>query len=380
MALTLILAFQSRCRAVIGRIENTSRGPVFYHRGLALHLLRRSLPILGMTVFLAIYSSLRFSLLDIDFTRVLFHISLALLASRWGLDCLEYCDSGPPTVLRSFVSGQIKNFLRIYRVMVVFVLILALIAGRDSLTMWVARLLLSLVFLGWTAVFWLGIKRMFVQARRGGRAFPKPERIGWVKAWTYLVTGGTVFFQSDRLSHSRRDLVRRLEQNRGDSVLGLARPQCRPRMEGGSSRLHGTERRIHEYKRVPCALGVDTVCLGVLRCRPGGFHSPNLGPLRISEGMHGPFFQLHRLPWAACILRISGVLLAAAILVATRFAVRIGRTLLKEKILDKQSLERGLKDSVITITNYLGWSLGLILAPGDSGRERHFPGDGFRGA
>lgn len=63
-------------------------------------------------------------------------------------------------------------------------------------------------------------------------------------------------------------------------------------------------------------------------------------------------------------LNVKGIILAVGILYITRFAVRIGRSLLKEKILDRRSLEIGLKDSILTITSYLGWALGLLLALG----------------
>jgi small-conductance mechanosensitive channel len=64
---------------------------------------------------------------------------------------------------------------------------------------------------------------------------------------------------------------------------------------------------------------------------------------------------------------IKGIVLAIVIIFITQLAVRVGRELLKEKILDKQSLERGLQDSILTITSYLGWGLGLILALGTLG-------------
>jgi len=37
---------------------------------------------------------------------------------------------------------------------------------------------------------------------------------------------------------------------------------------------------------------------------------------------------------------------------------------LNEKVLDKKTLEPGLKDSILTILSYLAWSLGLVLALG----------------
>ena len=66
-------------------------------------------------------------------------------------------------------------------------------------------------------------------------------------------------------------------------------------------------------------------------------------------------------------LSIKGIVLAIAIIFITQLAVRVGRELLKERILDKQSFERGLQDSILTITSYLGWGLGLILALGTLG-------------
>jgi potassium-dependent mechanosensitive channel len=66
-------------------------------------------------------------------------------------------------------------------------------------------------------------------------------------------------------------------------------------------------------------------------------------------------------------ISIKGIVLAIVIIFITQLAVRVGRELLKEKILDKQSLERGLQDSILTITSYLGWGLGLILALGTLG-------------
>jgi small-conductance mechanosensitive channel len=44
--------------------------------------------------------------------------------------------------------------------------------------------------------------------------------------------------------------------------------------------------------------------------------------------------------------------------------LRVGRALLKEKVLNRRSIERGLKDSILTIASYLGWALGLLLALG----------------
>ena len=362
-ALTLIFALQSRGRTVIRRMENKSGETVFYYRGLALHLLRRSFPILGLTVFLAFYSSLRFSLLDIDFARLLLSICLVLLLSRWGLDYLEFVASGPPTALRSFVSSHLKRFFRIYRTVLVVVLILALLAGRDSMTMWIARGLISTVFLGWTAAFWIGIRRLTTEPRRDGRALPKPTRIGWIKAWTYLVIGGTMFL--NLIGYRILGGLWFVAWNKTAAILFWAwlglnvarewKEDLRADTEQEKEYTHTSGFHVRwsliQLFRAFCVF-VPAACI-LQFWDPSGF-------LRECTAR---FFNF-TVDMGSLHLSVSGVLLAAAILVATRFAVRIGRTLLKEKILDKQSLERGLKDSITTIADYLGWGLGLILALG----------------
>jgi small-conductance mechanosensitive channel len=61
---------------------------------------------------------------------------------------------------------------------------------------------------------------------------------------------------------------------------------------------------------------------------------------------------------------VKGLLLAVVIVCATHVATRLGRKFLSEKILDSRDFERGLKDSIITITTYVVWGLGLLLALG----------------
>jgi hypothetical protein len=78
---------------------------------------------------------------------------MVLAATQWGLDYLKYGFSGPPTVLRSFVFHHIKHFFQIVRKMAIIILMLHLIADRDSLLMWQLRNFLSAVFLAWAVVF-----------------------------------------------------------------------------------------------------------------------------------------------------------------------------------------------------------------------------------
>jgi small-conductance mechanosensitive channel len=52
------------------------------------------------------------------------------------------------------------------------------------------------------------------------------------------------------------------------------------------------------------------------------------------------------------------------ILFLTYLVTRHGRIILTEKILNHRHMERGLRDSIITIVTYLTWTLGIVLALG----------------
>ena len=96
-ALAVIIALPGRYRIILKRIEERCEGPQWYYRQLGLFLLRRSLPLLGLTLLSGFYSSAQFSLLNIDLGAFLFFILIVLLVTHWGLDYLNHGFRGPPT-------------------------------------------------------------------------------------------------------------------------------------------------------------------------------------------------------------------------------------------------------------------------------------------
>ena len=140
-----------RYRIILKRIEERCEGPKWYYRRLGLFLLRRSLPLLGMTLLFGFYSSAQFSLLNIDLGRFLFYVFLVLLMTRWGLDYLNRGFRGPrPTCGLSYPVTS--AFFSVLPAAIIVALVLFWIAGRDSLLAWMARAFVSAVLLAW-AVF-----------------------------------------------------------------------------------------------------------------------------------------------------------------------------------------------------------------------------------
>ena len=366
-ALVVIIALPGRYRIILQRIEEKCEGPQWYFRRLGLFLLRRSLPLLGMTLLFGFYSSARFSLLDIDLGRFLFYIFLLLLVTRWGLDYLKHGFRGPPTVLRSFVSRHLKRFFRIFRAAGSVALLLLWIEGRDSLLALIARVIVSAGFLAWAVLFWWQMTPVVREGVRDGQSMPDPKGISLVKGWTYLLFGGTLLL----------DLI-------GYSTLAghwfRAWTQSVALLFWGWISLNAVQEWHRACRAELAALDAENPATSALHwrwsliqlARVSWFFSLAAGMIWVWDPSGFIWSQLRyffdfMISIGSLNLSIKGVVLAIAIIFITQLTVRVGRELLKERILDKQAFERGLQDSILTITSYLGWGLGLILALGTLG-------------
>ena len=364
VALAAIIMFRGRYMNTLKRIEEMCEGPKWYYRRLGLLLLRRSLPYLAITLLFGIYSLVRFSLLNIEVGRFLFYIPLVLLITRWGLDYIRHGLRGQPAGWRSFVSSHLRRFLRVYRIAVIGFLILLWIAGRNSLLVWMMRTVVAAWFLAWTYVFWQRMKPVVAEGARLGQAAPNPKRVALVKGWTYLVFGGDIVlnlfgygYLAGQLFRSWNGSIALLfwgwislnalrEWNRDFRARAAAADEDNPLTSGYHWRW--------SLIQLARAVWLIVVAAGIVRVwDPSGFIWSRLGH----------FFGL-TITIGSIKLSFKGIILAIVIVFITHLALRVGRALLEEKILDKRSLERGLKDSILTISSYLGWGLGLILALG----------------
>jgi len=361
-----IIALQGRFRSLLQQIEKRGAdSPDWYHGCLGLRLLRRSRLYLGMALLFGIYSSAHLALLDIGLGRVLFYVFLFLLLTRWGLDYLEFGFRGQPTELRSYVTVQLKWFFLFFCGLILASILLTWIAGKSSLLAWAARIILSAVFLVWAVFFWRQMKIVVARGVRIGLAAPNPRWVALCKWWFYIVFGGHLLFYL--LGYS---------QLAGHWMFAWVGTVALLFWAWLLKQIIREWDRDHRAKMVRAA---------------DDEHAFN-----IADELSWPLIQLVRLLWfvglaaglawawdssgvlflqlkrfvdstvAIGSLNISakGIVLAALIIYLTRLVVYIGRSLIDEIILDRRTLEQGLRDTILTISGYLIWGLGLILALG----------------
>jgi small-conductance mechanosensitive channel len=362
--LAAIVALRSRVRRYLKRIEDRCEGTHCHYRRLCLFLLRRSLPYAALTLLFWVYSSVRFSLFDIGLARFLFYVFWVLLVARWGMDFINHGFKGPQTDLRSFVSLHLKRFLRFFPIAIIIVLALSLAVGVNSLLVWMANNIMMAVLLGLAANFWYRLKPVLAEQARNGFPVPNPVRMALMRGTTYLALGGALVLNlagysllAAQWSKSWAESVvlvflgwmsfKILQEFHRDFWAKLAAAQRKtPATSGGHWRWSMIQLAWVVW------LFILTAAL-VWVWDPSGV---------IWSGLER-FFNL-TFTVGSLNFSIKGMVLAVFIVFVTHLFLRVGRALLKEKVLDKRPIERGLKDSILTIASYLGWALGLVLALG----------------
>jgi small-conductance mechanosensitive channel len=241
-------------------------------------------------------------------------------------------------------------------------LILIWIIGRNSLLSWSVGNLFTVAYLAWAWIFWRRIKPVVAEGVRGGQAPPNPRWMALLEGWLYLVFGGGLLLSlvgygslSNQWFFSWIKLVALLFW--GWISLKAIREWRREHRASAASVVGDQPRTLaHQWRWSLIML----VWAAWLTCIAAGLLW-TLDSFGLLKAQLGHLLNLS-LAVGSLNLSIKGVLLAGIILFITHGIVRIGRTFLNEKLLQRQPWEQGLKDSILTITSYLAWGLGLLLA------------------
>jgi small-conductance mechanosensitive channel len=367
LLLALMGLLGRRLSAALKRAENAVEAPEGYYRHLALRLLRRSLPLLGLSLLLGIYSDVQLSLLSIGLGRFLYYIFLILLITRWGMDYLAYGISGPPTLLRTFVIQRLKRFFRIFRMMAVAMAFAMWVAGSNSPVSWMMRNLFGIILIIWAICFWRAMKPVLAEGLRLGQAAPNRQWLTVLMGWSYLVTGGTVLANLIGYDLMAGYWIKTWVYTVAVAFIGwISRSVINEWHHALQIKAASAEEGQHAASHHPISLSL------ILLIRFIWYSGMGASIIYIWDPSGFLILQLKRffdvsITIGSLKLNIEGLFLAAIIVFLTHIIVRIGRTLLDERFLRKKALERGFKDSVLTISSYLIWGIGLMLALGALG-------------
>jgi small-conductance mechanosensitive channel len=362
-----IVIGQSKICKPLKIFEEKLTVPDWRYSKMALQLLRHSLLPASLAFLFTLCLTFNWTFFNIGLARALSYLFIVMMLTRWGLDYLKLGFQGPPTPLRNVVVPRLKNLFRLVRLAGIVFILMDWLAGTGSPLSWLPWLAFFIWLLGWTVVFWRTMDVAVAEGAREGQAAPDPQRSKIWRGWSFLVSGGALFIYIAGYYYLARYWIASWIFTAIIILWAWISYQV-----------------IKEFRQAHQALAD---------------RSDEARPLGSVDQLRWALIQIARLVWyigfAWLIVRVwdrtgyvmqilvhffnltvsigslnislKGVIDAGIIIFLTHLINRVGQSIIDEKMLAKKRLERGLKNSILTVVSYLTWGLGLLLAMGTLG-------------
>ncbi len=365
-ALLLLSAimFRKNVRRYVKSVEERLSTPAWQQRRLALVLLRRSFVLIYAATLLWLYDQLELPHMNISMARFLSQLVFVLLLVRWGADFLNYGLNVSGRAVPTYTQKRLLFALQMLRLSMIAFLLLILVVGSDSLLIWIVRLVLEIVLLAWTISFWRHRQPVAVQGVRHGEPGATGTHVLLIRGWSYCVVGGALLIEltgygtlaAHWLVAWGKTVTLGLWAYIGWGVIHEWYAAQRAAAKGGDDGV-----------AVPVAAPVGWFMVQMARLLwLGALLAVGLLVWSSTDFMTATLARFFNLAFAVGSLTFSikSLLLAVIIVCLTHVATRLGQNLLRQRILDSRDFERGLRDSIVSITTYVVWGLGLLLTLG----------------
>ncbi|MFO8084223.1 MAG: mechanosensitive ion channel [Desulfobacterales bacterium] len=328
---------------------------------LTLRVFRRSLFALGIFLICYIYSQI----LEINSGASLFHLALTLLFiwlfTKWPIDILKLWNKGDRPELTFAVRFRIRLLIDFIRYFAIAYVVIEWLISSTSIILVLGRFIFEISLLLWAASFWRLLRRrasdFFSIEYKGIRVFRSITSgilyvvvgvgfvldlagFGKLASYWYTSMGKTsiALMWAALLFLSLREMARKTPAAAPISDGYLTKPP--------SSFLRWIALRLSWVLVAFFSLFAILLAWGAKQ------------PLMVN------IFNVLNYPFHLGQMRFSllNLFYAFLIVLLTKGVVRFWQHILRDKLLDQSGLEPGLKDSVISITVYLVWVIGILIA------------------
>jgi small-conductance mechanosensitive channel len=359
---TVAAALVIRLRRHCSNYKQRPVVPTHRWRFLCVRLIRRSLILLGIVLVLYSYDIIQSSHYRLPFHQPVFNILLILLFSRWLIDYLKFRQHDE----NLFVPQELEpKFYRItiwLRYFAVAYVVIHWAVGEDSLILFSGRLFIEIYLTAGCVTFWQAYQnanRTLVQDQT------TPKKISYTSLMmlSYLITLGALIIEL--YGYPTMALYWLVSWARSLAVLLWAVILFNIIIEW--RRDYQPPEVISEAEPPPPAYPIQRlfVSVGWLLWFCGLMVALILA-WSTKQNVFAFIYVILSKSFSIGKISLSplGLLFAVLILFLTLILTRLGKYLIAEKVFVESDLEAGLQDSVTTISIYVMWGLGLVMALG----------------
>ncbi|SMC24434.1 Small-conductance mechanosensitive channel [Desulfacinum hydrothermale DSM 13146] len=327
---------------------------------LAVQLLARSLPLAGAVVFATGYGLARNLYDTFPPLRLLVSLLLLWLFTSWGIQFLSLMKERGTGPLGTFVRRRLRLALSVARWALLAYFCLQEVLGRAGALLLIYRFFLEVLFLAWTLAVGSGLKMRIQDVHPdGSRVLSSAARL--FPLWLYGVA--TVGLLLELAGYGLLAVLWYAGWAR-TAVVGLWLFVCFMALRewekisetasAFTSQNEGLTQRSFQWLMVRL-LWVVWLFAGIL------------GVLIAWGAKRAVILSLFRVlntpvPIGGLSFRLSGLLYAVILLALTHVGTRVFKQALRSKVFRHSGLERGLQESITTISGYVLWFLGVLAA------------------
>ena len=331
-------------------------------RFFCVRMIRHSIILLGILLVLYCHKIIQFSHYRLPFHQPVFNILLIILFSRWFLDFLRYWQHDEkPSLPRELETKIQRMTIGVCYFAVVYVVIQWAV-GEDSFILFTARLFIEIYLIACCITFWRAIRNTN-QPVVQDQTIPKITSYTPMMMFTYLITLGALIIELSGypvmalywLVSWARTLAVLLWAVTFFNVIIEWRQDYRP-SEVISDDAEPPS--VYLIQRLFISIAWLLWFFGVILSLILAW-STKQNVFALITAILNKSFSIGKIS-----LSSMGLLFAVFILLVTFILTRLGRYIIAEKLFVKSDIEPGLQDSIITISMYVMWGIGLVMALG----------------
>jgi len=359
-ALETVLAF---CRRFCRRVRDKCKEKGYFWQYLTIRLIRRTLFLAGAILFIHFFPvkpAYAYTPLFISLNLLAKALVIVLMA-RWGINFLHVLWADTQEAFYRFLHNYLKTLL--YGIMIFGVLYYILEAGlcETCVLLVMSRVGFELGLLAWTVVFWHRFRNYSKSAPISEtRWFSYLSPLMPAVGYSLVLVG--LFFEvigfGAMASYWYTSLARMAAVALWVGALYMVLREISP--TGPGEDVEEESLPPGEEKPTPIRwllIRLSKIALLVVAV----LGVPMAWGAR-ETFLKEFFFALNRqINLGEMQISVLDLAVAVLIVLLTHTVVIVWKALLKEKVLAHREMEQGLKDSITTITGYLGWVIGLII-------------------